>query len=200
MHSTTNMASTQPQFNAQTDKLNRKRAGSKRAFYKGKTPKVSVKEELRRLVALEYPGADVPEVDQFKDDMVIFDGLVRYSTVDPEHVIGENITAKLREQRVSHIDLSHCKNNAFEFVKVVNKKICVPDGDEVFDARNLAGIYKHGAVYVRMMTDFSSNVEEVRYQNVLYTVEPINHMIIILLRNFPFLSLDRLFSERGQGS
>ena len=84
------MASMQPQFIAQTDKLNRKRAGSKRAFYKGKTPKVLVKEELRRLVALEYPAADIPEVDQFKDDMVIFDGFVRHSTVDPEDVIMEN--------------------------------------------------------------------------------------------------------------
>lgn len=99
--STTNMASMQPQFNVQTDKLNRKRTGSKSAFYKGKTPKVSVKEELRRLVALEYPGADVPEVDQFKDDMVIFDGLVRYN---PEHVIREKITAKLKERKVSHTD------------------------------------------------------------------------------------------------
>ena len=69
MHSSTNVASVQPQFNAQTDKLNRKRAGSKRSFYKGKMPQVQVKEELRRLVALEYPGADVPEVDQFKDEM-----------------------------------------------------------------------------------------------------------------------------------
>ena len=59
MHSSTNVASVQPQFNAQTDKLNRKRAGSKRSFYKGKMPQVQVKEELRRLVALEYPGADV---------------------------------------------------------------------------------------------------------------------------------------------
>lgn len=69
MHSSTNVASVQPHFNAQTDKLNRKRAGSKRSFYKGKMPQVQVKEELRRLVALEYPGADVPEVDQFKDEM-----------------------------------------------------------------------------------------------------------------------------------
>ncbi|CAH3183763.1 unnamed protein product, partial [Porites lobata] len=108
-------------------------------------PQVQVKEELRRLVALEYPGADVPEVDQFKDEMVVFDGLVIYSTVDPENAIRERITAKLRERRVSHIDLSQCDKNDFEFVKVVNKKIRVPDGDEMFDARTLGGIYKHGA-------------------------------------------------------
>lgn len=168
MHSSTNVASVQPQFNAQTDKLNRKRAGSKRSFYKGKMPQVQVKEELRRLVALEYPGADVPEVDQFKDEMVVFDGLVRYSTVDPENAIRETITAKLRERRVSHIDLSQCDKNDFEFVKVVNKKVRVPDGDEMFDARTLGGIYKHGALYVRMTKDFSSTVKEVRYVCMTY--------------------------------
>lgn len=52
----------------------------------------------------------------------VFDGLVRYSTVDPENAIRERITAKLRERRVSHIDLSQCDKNDFEFVKVVNKK------------------------------------------------------------------------------
>jgi hypothetical protein len=83
-------------------------------------------------------------------------------------VIREKITAKLRERKVSHIDLSNCKPNDFEFVKVTNKKVRVPDGDEVFDARTLGGIYKHGALYVRMKKSFTipSHVKEVRYLNV----------------------------------
>lgn len=56
-------------------------------------------------------------------------------------------------------------------MKVVNKKIRVPDGNEVFDARTLAGIYKHRAVYVRMMTDFSSNLEEVRYIKICLGID-----------------------------
>ena len=45
----------------------------------------------------------------------VFDGLIRYSTVDPENAIRERITAKLRERRVSHIDLSQCDKNDFKF-------------------------------------------------------------------------------------
>ena len=69
-------------------------------------------------------------------------------------MIGEKITAKLRERRVSHIDLSKCNYLDFEFVKVANKKIQVPDGNEVFDARTLGAIYKHKALYVRMKKSF----------------------------------------------
>ena len=53
-------------------------------------------------------------------------------------------------------------------MKVVNKKVRVPDGYEMFDARTLGGIYKHGALYVRMTLDFSSTVKEVRYVYMTY--------------------------------
>ena len=38
----------------------------------------------------------------------------------------------------------------------------------MFDARTLGGIYKHGALYVRMTKDFSSTVKEVRYVCMTY--------------------------------
>ena len=64
-------------FSPQANLLKRKRPEIKPSFYKGNMPKVSIpKEKQRRVVALDYPGVDVPEVDGFRDNMVVFDGLI----------------------------------------------------------------------------------------------------------------------------
>lgn len=130
-------------FNPQTNKLNRKRPGRSKSFYKGKAAKVMVaKEESRRLVALEFPGEDVPEVDVFNDDKIIFDGLLKYFSNDTGPIIRQKITSKLRERKVSDVDLTTCGPQDFEFVKVVNKKIRIPDGEMEFDAQTIRGILR----------------------------------------------------------
>jgi hypothetical protein len=61
----------------------------------------------------------------------------------------------LREKKAAIVDLRACTANDFEFVKVANKKIRCPDGNDDFDARTLTGLFKQGAIYVRLKKNFS---------------------------------------------
>jgi len=78
-----------------------------------KSSKTVVKEEQRRLVALNYPGKKAPHVDTFKDDLVVFDGLIRFLNNDTctEQAVRSKIACKLKQKRaffcgpsVSHAD------------------------------------------------------------------------------------------------
>ena len=79
------------QFNPKQNCVRRKRVGAPTSSYKGrntsKAAKIVVKEEQRRLVALNYKGKDTPEVCKFFDDLVVFDGLIRFLSNDTEQLI-----------------------------------------------------------------------------------------------------------------
>ena len=118
----------QVQFNPKSNIVKRKRVGAPSSFYKGKTvpskcSKTIVKEEQRRLVALNYPGKKAPDVDTFKDDLVVFDGLIRFLNNDTEEAVRSKIACKLRQKRASFVDLITCRSEDFDFVKVANKRI-----------------------------------------------------------------------------
>ena len=150
----------QLQFNPKSNIVKRKRVGAPSSFYKGKTvpskcSKTIVKEEQRRLVALNYPGKKAPDVDTFKDDLVVFDGLIRFLNNDTEEAVRSKIACKLRQKRASFVDLITCRSEDFDFVKVANKRIRRPDGNDEFDSRTISGIYKQGAIYVRLNKSFT---------------------------------------------
>ena len=113
------------------------------------------KEEQRRLVALDDPGPDAPDIAQFKDDMLVFDDLIRFLSSDTEQSLRSKIAAKLRQKKVSFVDLLSYQSEDFDFVKVANKRIRLPDGNDEFDSRTISGIYKQGAIYVRLNRSFS---------------------------------------------
>ena len=148
------------QFNPKCNIVKRKRVGAPSRFYKGKSvpsksTKVVVKEGQRRLVALDYPGPDAPDIAQFKDDLVVFDGLICFLSSDTEQSLRSKIAAKLRQKKLSFVDLLSCQSEDFDFVKVANKCIRRPDGNNEFDSRTISGIYKQGAIYVRLNRSFS---------------------------------------------
>ena len=116
---------------------------------------MGVKEEQRRLVALDYPGSEVPDVSQYKDELVVFDGLIRFFSNDSGEAIRDKIAAKLQQKKPSFVDLKTCGPDDFDFVKVENKRIHLPDGHEEFDSRTISGIYKQGAIYVRLNRSFT---------------------------------------------
>ena len=148
------------QFNPKSNIVKRKRVGAPSSFYKGKSApskssKTVVKEEQRRLVAVNFPGTNAPDVCAFKDDFVVFDGLIRFLSNDTEQAMRSKIASKLRQKKASYVDLMTCRSEDFDFVKVANKKIRRPDGNDEFDSRTISGIYKQGAIYVRLNRSFT---------------------------------------------
>jgi len=108
-----------------------------------KSSKTVVKEEQRRLVALNYPGKKAPRVDTFKDDLVVFDGLIRFLNNDTctEQTVRSKIACKLKQKRAFFVDLVTCRSEDFDFVKVANKRIRRPDGnDEITTPPGSAGV------------------------------------------------------------
>lgn len=147
-------------FNPKNNLVKRKRVGAPSSSYKGKnipckSSKVVVKEEQRRLVALDYPGSEVPDVCQYKDELVVFDGLIHFFSNDSGEAVRDKIAAKLQQKKPSFVDLKTCGPDDFDFVKVANKRIRLPDGNEEFDSRTISGIYKQGAIYVRLNRSFT---------------------------------------------
>ena len=107
-----------------------------------------VKEEQKNLIVIDYPGPDIPEVVPLHEDEKVFDGSIRYSSNMDEDDIREEIAQMLREKKSSTHDLTYLSSNDFTFVKCVNKKVRVPDGDSPFDFKGICRIYPHGAIYV----------------------------------------------------
>ena len=74
------------QFNTKSNLVKRKRVGVPSSSYKGKSTckssKVVVKEKQRKIVGLNYPGPEVPDVCQYRDELVVFDGLIRFLSND----------------------------------------------------------------------------------------------------------------------
>ena len=106
-------------------------------------------------MALNYPGKKAPDVDTFKDDLVVFDGLTRFLNNDTEQAVRLQIVCKLRQKRASFVDLITCRSEDFDFVKVANKRIHRPEGNHESDSHTISGIYKQGAIYVRLNKSFT---------------------------------------------
>lgn len=126
-------------FNPKRNLLKRKHVGAPSSSYKGKSTvckssKVVVKEEQRKLVALDYSGPEVPDVCQYRNELVVFDGLIRSLSNDPGQAVRDRISAKLQQKKPSFVDLKTCGPDDFDFVKVSNKRVRLPDENEEFDS------------------------------------------------------------------
>ena len=93
-----------------------------------------MKEGQRKLVALDYPGPEVPDVCQYRDKLVVIDGLKRFLSNDPGQAVRDKIAAKLQQKKPSFVGLKTRGLDDFDFVKVANKRVRLPDGNEEFDS------------------------------------------------------------------
>ena len=52
-------------------------------------------------------------------------------------------------------DYGAISDNEFAFVRCINRRIGVPDGEMTFDANGIRRVYRSGAIYVQLTKSFS---------------------------------------------
>ena len=112
----------------------------------------------KRLVVLNFPGNEVEEIMPVFENDVLVDGFFTVEHFDDEcDVRGAIVELVKKKQRDNH-DFRGVTADDMEFVRVVNKKVRVPDGEVSYDAQGLCKVYPHGAVYVRLTKDFEVRI------------------------------------------
>ena len=123
---------------------NRRRPGKYKASQRKATTSPKVKIEQRHLVCLNTED-NWKDVAQFTQDLILFDGLLRFSSELNEDEMFDIIVSELK----TCDKLKDVQKQDLEYVKVSNKQIRHLDGKITFDARAVVGLYKTGAIYLQ---------------------------------------------------
>ena len=72
-----------------------------------------------------------------------------------ETEIRKKIASLIREKKSLFNDYEAIGDNDFAFVRCINRRIRVPDGEMTFDANGIRRVYRSGAIYVQLTKSFS---------------------------------------------
>ena len=103
----------------------------------------------RKLVLLDYPGSNPDEVKTINEFDKVFDGTVLVSSAMSELDVRKEIADALHKKESSVHNFSLIQDTDFEFVKCIDKKVRLLDGDNIYDGHSLKNLYS-GAIYVRL--------------------------------------------------
>ena len=98
---------------------------------------------------LDYPRSASNEVQTIKEFDKLFDETVLISSLMSESDVRKEIADALHRKNSSIYNFSLIQDKDFEFVKCVDKKVRLLDGENVYDAQLLKKLYS-GAIYVRL--------------------------------------------------
>ena len=98
---------------------------------------------------LDYPRSASNEVQTIKEFDKLFDGTVLISSSMSESNVRKEIADALHRKDSSIYNFSLIQDKDFEFIKCVDKKVRLLDGENVYDAQLLKKLYS-GEIYVRL--------------------------------------------------
>ena len=109
----------------------------------------------KNLVVIEFPGDSPPDVQALHDYDKLYEGSLTFSSSMTEEEIRERISNLVRKKESLFNNYEAISNNDFEFVRCVNKRVKVPDGEIVYNGSTIRQIFPSGAVYVRLTKSFA---------------------------------------------
>lgn len=112
-----------------------------------------VKEWTKNVVLIDYQGQKGHESLALYDYQKIFDGLIRISSNMSEKDVRDEIVRLVQLKHISTHQLECLTPDAFNFVKVCNRKVRPLDGDIPCDGTGVAHIYRSGSIYVRLKNE-----------------------------------------------
>ena len=84
----------------------------------------------------------------------IFDGLMTFTSDVSEKDIREEVVRLVEQKSIPTLHLERLTADGFSFMKVVNRKVRVLDGDvSCGDGKGLTRAYKSGSIYVHLNDD-----------------------------------------------
>jgi hypothetical protein len=128
---------------------------------KRRRPTACEKHYQRNLVIVDFPGAEAPDVQKLHDWDKVYEGTLSFDTSMSERDIRDEVSRLVSQKQSIINDYRTISGFDFEFVKCVNRKIRVPDGDTQFDGSGLRRVYPSGAVYMRLTKSFTKHTCEV---------------------------------------
>ena len=126
-----------------------------RSKKKRRRPSFVEKELNKNLVLIEFLGHSPPEVQVLHDYYKLYEGSLSFTMSMTEAEIRKKIASHIREKKSLFNDYEAIGDNDFAFVRCINRKIRVPDGEMTFDANGIRRVYHSGAIYVQLTKSFS---------------------------------------------
>ena len=109
----------------------------------------------KNLVMIEFPGNSPPDVQVLHDYDKLYEGSLTFSSSMTEEEIRERIANLVRKKQSLFNNYEAISDDDFEFVRCVNKRVKVPDGEIVYNGSGVRQLFPSGAVYVRLTKSFA---------------------------------------------